>query len=97
MEIFMINQTIYDGKALRPGNKADVDDKTAQRWIKNGIAIPVIQVSEQKIPVIQVSEQEVGEDGDILGVCNNSPVSGLSGDSSEKPANRRRKAPKKGK
>ena len=85
MEIFMLTQTSYKGKTVRPGDKVDIDDKTAARWIKNKLAIQILAV------------EEGDKDGDILGVCDINTVSGVSGDSSEKPASRRRKAPKKSK
>lgn len=87
MEIFMLKQTVYKGDTLRPGDKANIDDKTANRWLKNKIALQVMETGGQ----------EVVEDGNILGVCNDNPTSNVSGDSSEKPAIRRRKVAKTGK
>lgn len=48
MQIIMRTQTRYNGAVLRPGDAKDIDNRTAVRWIGNGIAKRADAVSPEQ-------------------------------------------------
>lgn len=44
----MLVQTSFGGGPLYPGDTLEVEERTAKRWFKNNIAVPVIQEAQEE-------------------------------------------------
>ena len=58
MNIIMKKQTLYKGDTLKVGCKTSIDNRVAERWIRNKIAEHYVEYSEEMSGILK----EVGEE-----------------------------------
>ena len=105
MKIIMKSPTKYNGKALKAGDKVNVVDAIALRWLNKGIAIapdpvplpPVVLKPVGEVPEIVVAQDSVKEvvEDDISGIRDSDAVSDIPGGIGGGTANRRNKTASK--
>jgi hypothetical protein len=70
MKIRMLVSTTYRGKFLKDGNVQEVDNETGNRFVKNRIAIEVVEETESNETIKEQESEQVVEEVDISSLTN---------------------------
>jgi hypothetical protein len=76
----MNKPTLYNGRALKTGDKISIDDTVGKRWCGRGIATEAVKEVVQPVTEIVEEQEEVEPNGDLSDVCDDDTTGGVLGD-----------------